>query len=174
MYAVVGCSDCNALWVVEGRPETTGCPRCGTRHQFDRLKRFVRTEDEDAAREVRTAMLADRQGEREAFEGLDSYAEMEAALEAVGADDETYLAANGVDPADVAAAAERAGSGNPNSRSREQVVRDALEDLNRPDEAAVVEYAEEAGVPPEWTRTALEKLVRAGEVTEGSAGYRLL
>src|SRR6056297_2742917 len=77
MYAVVGCSDCQALKIVEGRPETTQCPRCGKRRTFEKLKKFVETDDEDHAREVRSSMLATRQGEGEAFAELDSFSEMD-------------------------------------------------------------------------------------------------
>ena len=49
MYAVVGCSNCRALWVVEDRPETTQCPRCRTSHRFGRLKAFAETDSADAA-----------------------------------------------------------------------------------------------------------------------------
>lgn len=173
VYAVVGCSDCEALWIVEGRPETTGCPRCRSRHRFDALKKFVTTEDEDHARDVRAALLAKRRGEEDAFSSIDSFAELETDLDAVGTDDEEYLAASGIDPEPVAEAGERAKTGN-QTRSRKDVVLDALGDLDHPDEAAVVEYAEERGVPPDYVRSALEKLERAGMVSRGRDDYRLL
>ena len=104
MYAVVGCSECSALWVIEGRPETTQCPRCGSRRKFELRRKFVETEDADAAREVRASMLAERQDLGEAFDGLDSYAEMEARVEEDVIDDDTSLESKGVD-SDAAAAA---------------------------------------------------------------------
>ncbi|PSP75278.1 replication protein H, partial [Halobacteriales archaeon QH_6_68_27] len=75
MYAVVGCSECDMLWVVEGRPETSQCPRCGTRRPYAKRRKFVSTEDEDHAREVRASILANRQGHGDAFAELDSFAE---------------------------------------------------------------------------------------------------
>lgn len=173
VYAVVGCSDCGALWIVEGRPETTGCPRCRSRHRFEALKKFVTTEDEDHARDVRSAILAKRRGEEEAFSTVDSFADLEADLDAAGTDDEEYLAASGIDPEAVAEAGERAMAGR-QSRSRKDVVLDALRDLDSPAEEAVVEYAAERGVPADYVRSALEKLERAGTVTRGRDGYRLL
>ncbi|UWG48812.1 Peptidase A24A, prepilin type IV [Halanaeroarchaeum sp. HSR-CO] len=173
MYAVVGCSDCEALWIVEGRPETTGCPRCGSRHRFEALKKFVTTDDEDHARDVRSALLAKRRGEEDAFARVDSFAELEPALEDVGTTDEEYLAASGIDTEEVAAAGERAMAGN-QSRSRKDVVLDALAALDHPDEAAVVEFAGERGVPADYVRSALEKLERMGRVSRGRDGYRLL
>jgi len=171
MYAVVGCGECEALWIVEGRPETSQCPRCGTTRGYEKRKQFVTTDDEDHAREVRSSMLASRQGHDDAFADLDSFAEMEAYVDEAGVDDETYLAASGVDTDEVAAAAGRT---TPKGGSREGTVREALRELDDPTEAAVVDYAERHGVPPEYTRRALEKLVRAGEVSEHRGAYRLL
>lgn len=170
MYAVVGCSACSALWIVEGRPETTGCPRCGRRRRFDKLKKFVETADEDDAREARAAMLAERGGEREAFDDLGSFAELEAQLDDAGVSDAEYLAESGLDPEEIAAAGE---SGD-ESKSRRETVLDALDDLDRPTEAEVVAYATERGVPDDYVREALGKLVRAGEATENGGRYRRL
>jgi len=178
MYAVVGCGECSALWIVEGRPETSQCPRCGTTRQYDKRRQFLTTDDEDHAREVRASMLASRQGQDDAFAALDSFAELEREIDDAGVDDETYLSGSGVDPEDVAAAADRAGpsSGDAKSpgRSREETVRAALRELDAPSETEVVDYAAERGVPTEYTERALEKLQRAGEVTETEGGYRLL
>jgi len=89
----------------------------------------------------------------------------------VGVDDDTYLAESGIDPEAVAGAGEREAGG---SASREETVRAALRELDDPTEDDVVAYASERGVPEEYTRTALRKLVRAGEVSESRGVYRLL
>ena len=62
MYAVVGCNECDALWVVEGRPESTSCPRCEKRHRFGKLKKFYESEHADEAREARSRLFATRSG----------------------------------------------------------------------------------------------------------------
>ncbi|PSP56086.1 replication protein H [Halobacteriales archaeon QS_1_67_19] len=176
MYAVVGCSDCGALKIVEGRPETTQCPRCGKRRKFEKLRKFVETDDEDHAREVRASMLANRQDEGEAFAELDSFAEMEARVEDAGIDDDEYLEASGVDTDEVAAAAERVEDRSASTRgtSRKETVLAALRELDRPTEDEVVAYAGERGVPDDYVRDALEKLTRRGEVSESRGRYRLL
>ena len=174
MYAVVGCSDCDALRVVEGRPERSECPRCGSSRKFEKLKQFVTTEDPDHAREVRAAMLAKRQGHEDAFADLDSFAEMDRYLDEAGVDDEAYLKASGVDTAAVDAAADRAEQGAGGGQSRKDTVLDALREQDAPTEASVVDYATERGVPAEYVRDALDKLVRRGEVTESGDTYRLL
>jgi hypothetical protein len=175
MYSVVGCSDCEALWIVEGRPATTECPRCGKRHQLKKLKRFVETDDKDHASEVRASMLANRQGQGDAFADLDSFTEMEAHVEEDVIDDREYLERSGVDPDPVEAVGERAQRGtNGPSSSRREIVRSSLEDLDRPTEAAIVGYAEERGVPAKAVETVLEKLRRNGEVVQSDGHYRLL
>jgi hypothetical protein len=175
MYAVVGCSDCQALWVIEGRPDRSQCPRCGTTRAFEKRRQFVTTEDEDHAREVRASMLAARSGHDEAFADLDSFAELDAQVESAGIDDETYLDAAGLDADEVADAAEqKTESAGASGQSREATVREALREVDDPTEAAVVAYAEERGVPPEYTERALAKLRRAGEVSEHRGTYRLL
>jgi hypothetical protein len=175
MYAVVGCGECQALWIVEGRPETSQCPRCGKTRAYEKRREFVTTDDEDHAREVRSSMLAARQGQGDAFAELDSFDEMESYVDEAGIDDETYLAASGIDADEVAAAADRledrSGTGG---QSREETVRQALRELDSPPEERVVEYAAERGVPAEYTRNALQKLVRAGDATESRGRYRLL
>lgn len=173
MYAVVGCSDCSMLWIVEGRPETSQCPRCGTTRQYAKRRKFVSTEDEDHAREVRASMLANRQGQGDAFAELDSFAEMERQIDEVGPSDAEYLEGSGLDADAVTEAGERATEAR-TSRSRKETVREAVRELDEATESAVVEYATERGVDAEYTRRALEKLVRAGEATENRGVYRLL
>jgi hypothetical protein len=171
MYAVVGCSNCGARWIVEGRPETTSCPRCDTRHEFARLKAFGRTEDLAAAREIRASLLAADQDRTEAFESLDAVSAMEAQVESGVVTDEEYLAGKGLDPAAVDGAGESAASG-PSGR-REQLLA-TIETLEEPTHAAVVDQAADRGLDPDWVREALEKLAREGTIVRGSTGYRRL
>jgi len=170
MYAVVGCSDCQALWIVEGRPERSECPRCSKSRNYEKRRQFVTTDDEDHAREVRASMLAARQGQSDAFAELGTFAELEELVDESGIDDETYLAESGLDPDAVAAAADD----DATNKSREEIVRDAIRELSEPTEQSIVEYAEEHAVPPSYTEKVLRKLVRAGEVTESQGRYRLV
>jgi predicted nucleic acid-binding Zn-ribbon protein len=174
MYAVVGCGECGALWIVEGRPETSGCPRCGTTRAHEKRREFVTTDDEDHARDVRASMLAARQGHDEAFADLDSFAEMDEYVDEAGVDDETYLEASGVDAEAVAAAADRAEGGPAGGSSKRETVLAAVRDLDGPDEDAVADYAADRGVSPDEAREILSKLTRAGEITESDGGYRPL
>jgi hypothetical protein len=168
MYAVVGCSDCSALWIVADRPETSQCPRCGTTRKHDKRRKFVETDDEDHAREVRSSMLATRQDQGDAFAELDSFAEMETQL------DDDVLEAAGVDTDEVAAAAERAEGGSGGGQSRKETVLSALRECEEPTEDDVIGYATERGVPADYVRETLTKLQRRGEVTESGGTYRLL
>ena len=174
MYAVVGCSDCRTLWVVEGRPDTTGCPRCGKRHGYDELKRFAETDDADDARQARAALLADREGYGEAFDDLDSFAGMDARAEEGAIDETTYLEASGLDPEPIADAGERAERGTETSSSRTTVVTEALAVLDRPTEAQVLDYAADRGVSAEYAERTLAKLTQRGEISETGGRYRRL
>jgi len=174
-YSVVGCSDCSALWVVEGRPDTTTCPRCGTRHRFERLRSFAETDDAASAKEVRAAMLADRSDHGDAFDEVDPFADLEDEVDDAGMDEETYLESAGVDTEAVADAGDRAerGAGSGGGSHRDTVL-EALRTLDAPTEDDVVAYASDRGVPESFTREALERLARRGRVVESGGTYRLM
>ena len=118
MYAVVGCSDCSALWIVEGRPETTQCPRCGSRKQVEKLKQFVTTDDADHAREVRASMLATRSGHGDAFANLDDFATMDEYVDEDVVSDDEYLESAGIDTDEVEDSESRTPSTNSTTRPR--------------------------------------------------------
>lgn len=174
MYAVVGCSDCAGLWVVENPrdQETATCARCGTRHRTASLRRLFEAEDRATAVEARGTMLARRAGEGAAFDAVPSGDDLERAAEAAGVDDEAYLAARGVDPEAAAAAGDRADSGSGGDRA--SVVREAVRTQDDPDEAAVASYATARGVPEDAARDLLARLVRRGEASVDDGAYRLL
>jgi DNA-directed RNA polymerase subunit RPC12/RpoP len=174
MYAVVGCSECSNLWMIEGRSETTQCPRCGSRKAYEKRKKFVETDDADHARDVRASMLANRQGEGDAFAKLDSFADLEDDVAGGVVDDAEYLEASGLDVDEVEAAGDRDPRGSSRSGSKKEIVERALAELERPTENEVVEYAGERGVSAEYVRNALEKLARRGEVSESRGRYRRL
>ncbi|WP_254840562.1 DUF5817 domain-containing protein [Natronomonas marina] len=165
MYSVVGCSECRNLWVVEGRPETTQCSRCRTRHRFEKLKAFAETDSSEAAARVRSSMLADRADDGE-FVDPD-----EIDPDSVGMSDGEFLAASGLDAETVSDAGERATAASP---SRQEAVRAALRELEEPTAEEVAARAAEHGVDREYVERALEKLRRRGEVTETGGCYRLL
>ncbi len=169
MYAVVGCSECNSFWVIEGRPETTNCPTCGKRHRFTKLKKFTETDDADAAREARTTLLTNRSDH--APDELDSFTELESQAESGGLSDEEYIEQSGLDAKRVSAAGERA---TQRSQSRMDTIRKALSELDQPTEEEIAAYARERDVPTEFTERALERLVQQGDVSEHRGEYRLL
>ncbi|QCS43804.1 DUF5817 domain-containing protein [Natrinema versiforme] len=174
MYAVVGCSECSNLWIIEGRSETTQCPRCGSRKAYEKRKKFVETDDAAHARDVRASMLANRQGEGEAFAELDSFAALEDDVADGVVDDAEYLEQAGLDVEEVEAAGDRDPRGPSRSGSKKEIVEGALEVLDEPTEAEVVDYASERGVGAEYVRDVLEKLTRRGVVSESRGRYRLL
>lgn len=169
MYAVVGCSSCSALWMLEGRQGTARCPRCGTTHQYEKLKRFVETDDPDHAREVRASMLANRSGHGDAFAAVDSFAELDAQVETPVIDDEEYLEGSGIDSDEVDV--EESGT---RSKSRREIVLEAVERCEEPTAESIRSYATDRGVPTDYVDRALEKLVHGGELTEVRGRYRRL
>ena len=171
MYAVVGCGECSTLWVVEGRPETTTCPSCRTRHRFGALKKFAETADADAAREARTTLLTARSDH--APDELDSFSALESQAEAGGLDEDEFLEASGLDAERVRAAGEEATESRGN-KSRMDIVREALSSLDNPTEDDVIAYTNSRNVPREFTKRALERLVQQGEASEHRGRYRLL
>ncbi|WP_018258845.1 DUF5817 domain-containing protein [Halomicrobium katesii] len=96
-YAVVGCSECQSLWLLEDdNSQAAHCPTCGTRHQRDALRPLAQAEDRDVASQQRTALLADRAGAADA--DLDPYWAQDARAAEVVVDDRTYLNGLGVAP----------------------------------------------------------------------------
>jgi hypothetical protein len=176
MYHVVGCSDCSALRIVEGRPDRSSCGRCGSSAAFSSLKKFVSTESADHAREVRASMLANRQGEAEAFARVEAFSELTDAVADGVVDDDEFLEASGLDADAANAAGERATSGRASTsgQSKREVVLEALAELDAPSEDDVVGYASERGVERSFVERALEKLRRSGEVTRANGTYRRL
>ncbi|MGQ4556812.1 DUF5817 family protein [Halobellus sp. GM3] len=178
MYVVVGCSDCEHLWLVRNlrAAETATCPRCGRTHRTKTLRRLAEDEDREAARQARSALLAKRGGNSEAFAKTAHVAEMEREVDERGVDDREYLEGAGLDADEVAAAGERAGEGAQagSSGSQLDVVREALSVCDAPTAEDVVAYAEERGVPGEKAREILEKLTRRGDASESRGTYRLL
>lgn len=171
MYAVVGCTDCGSLWVLEVGGDSATCPRCGKRHDTDRLKHFAEAEDADEAREARAAIVANR---RDAGDAAPSFGDLEAAVDVEVVDEATRLKDAGIDPEAVAEAGERAAGGTGGTRTRREVVLGAFEEHERPDAATIRAYAVEHGVPEAYVDRALEKLRRAGEISETAEGYRRL
>ena len=176
MYAVVGCNQCAAMWLLSD-PETSDsatCPRCGKTHRTAKLKRFFESEDRAAAREARAALLAKKQDQSAAFAEVDHVSELERAVDEAGIDDREYLEASGIDADAVDEAGARAEGGGSASRTRTEVVRDAVETAEEPTEANVVARASESGVPAEAAREILTKLTRRGELSESQGRYRVL
>lgn len=173
MYAIVGCSSCSNLWLIEGRSKTVQCPRCGSRRPYEKRRKFLETDDPDHAREVRASMLASRQGESDAFARVDAFGDLEDTVEDGVIPDEEYLEAAGLDVDELAAAGDR-NTRQPSSQSKRAVVEEALETLESPTEADIVDYATDRGVEATYVQSALEKLVRRGAVSESRGTYRLL
>lgn len=176
MYAVVGCNNCRMLWLLSDprASKTAQCPRCGKTHQTKKLKQIFESDDRTAAQQARSALLAKKQGQSEAFADVDHVVDLESQTDQPVVDDREYLEAAGLDAEEVAAAGDQSAGG---SKSRDKIVREAVDAAggdDRPTESEIVDYASERGVPTEKASELLIKLCRRGEASESGGRYRLL
>ncbi|GAB7095890.1 DUF5817 domain-containing protein [Halolamina litorea] len=171
MYAVVGCTECGTYWLLTDPRESDSatCPKCGRRHQTKKLKRFYETEDREAARQTRAALLAKKHGDSEAFADVAHVSELEAKVEESGLSETEYLEASGIDADEVQAAGDTSRS---SSRSRDEKVRDAVREGGT--EAEILSRAVDDGVPRGAAEKLLEKLRRQGEVIQSGGELRLV
>ncbi len=171
MYAVVGCTECGTYWLLTDPTESDSatCPKCGRRHQTKKLNRFYETEDREAAREARAALLAKKHGDSAAFDEVAHVSELEERVEESGLSEREYLEQSGIDADEVQDAGDTSKSA---SRSRDEKVRDAVQEGGT--EAEIIERAVEDGVPRGAAEKLLEKLRRQGEVIESGGELRLV
>jgi len=176
MYAVVGCNNCGALWLLSDPDSSTtaGCQRCGKTHQVRKLKRFFESDDRNAAREARAALLAKKHGDSAAFADVAHVADLEAQTDEPVVEDHEYLEAAGLDADAVAAAGAHSSR---SSKSRDEIVREAVAAAggdDKPTEAEIIDYAVDHDVPAEKASELLIQLCRRGEASESGGRYRLV
>ncbi len=173
MYAVVGCTGCGGYWLLTDplAQDSATCPTCGKTHQTEKLRTFHESESRAEAVEARSALLADKHDESDQFAEVADAGTMERAIEdgETGVGEREYLERSGLDADEVAEAGDVSGGG---SRSRDEIVRDAVESAD--DRTAILSYATDHGVPESAAEDLLDKLRRRGEVTEAGGTYRLL
>lgn len=176
MYAVVGCNNCSNIWLLSDADaaQTANCSRCGKTHQTRKLRRFFESDDHAEARQARAAILAGKQGANDEFQNVDSVAEMERQLDESGIGDREFLERSGFGTAQIDEIEAASDVSQTSSRSRQDIVTDAIREYDRPTEEEIVAYATDHGVPAEAARTLLEKLTQRGEASESRGRYRLL
>lgn len=59
-YALVGCSECEWLWIVGTAADRVSCSRCGHTYPLDRLKQFAASDDRADVVAARTERLQRR------------------------------------------------------------------------------------------------------------------
>lgn len=163
MYQVVGCGECGALWLITSQPETTRCPRCGTRYATDNLRILAASDDQETARQARAQLLASRQGVDEPagiFEATVDVPNEAVDLEEFGVDPDLMT----TDPDHEAKSA----------RSQRAILMAGLRDLDEPTHEEIEEFATARGISAEYVESALEKLVQDGAIRKDSDTYRLL
>lgn len=168
MYAVVGCSECGTLWIVETGTASAQCPRCRTRHRTAKLRSIATCEDADRARELRSRLLAERADHETSFSSVESFVGLEEAAERPVVDDATYLSAADIDPAALEASIED----DPPRRSRSEIVLEAIDRVEDPTREAVVAYATDRDVPEAFAERLLDRGLENGIVTVADGRFR--
>jgi len=171
MYAVVGCTECGTYWLLTDpkRSDSATCPKCGRRHQTKKLRTFYETDDREAAREARAALLAKKHGDSAAFDEVAHVSELEAKVEDSGMSETEYLEQSGLDVDEVSEAGDVSAE---TSRSRDEKVRDAVREGGT--ESEIVSRAVDDGVPRDAAEKLLEKLRRQGELIQSGGELRLV
>lgn len=167
MYNVVGCGECGALWLITDVPETTQCPRCGTRHSTDNLRILAASDDQATARQARAQLLASRQGVDDPSGILEATVDVPIASPS----DSRHEADDRGDP-DLMLTDHDQEAGS--ARSQREILMAGLRDLDEPTHDEILEFATARGISAEYVESALEKLVRDGAIRKESDTYRLL
>lgn len=166
MYEVVGCRSCGALWIREGEADTATCSRCRTRYQVDRLRTLGEADSIEAAREIRSRLIADRADYGGIVAG---YGELDGDGNDGVVSDESYLQAHGIDPQTVSEA------GEPPKvvrRAGWDVVLDAIGEVENATPDGILPVAKASGLSETDVTEILERLHQDGRVTRDGDEYR--
>ncbi|XGI83255.1 DUF5817 domain-containing protein [Halorutilales archaeon Cl-col2-1] len=162
MYSVVGCSNCESVKIVEGRPKTTTCHSCGKTLKFDSLRVFHETDDLEEAKEARSLMLAKRNDMETLYNGLMEEDVFNTKVEENFGEDE-LLDEKGVDTEEIKEARERKSSKSGVSKPQKRIVMDAVENIESPTDDDIIEYARQRGVDEERTEEIIDSMCIEGE-----------
>lgn len=167
MYAVVSCSDCRHLWIIEERPETTTCPRCGTQRGRSKRRTFARSQRVAEVRDLRSSLLADRSEATDLDQPVFSTIESEVADGVIS--DDRELTAAGLDPK---AVADRVAPETNAGASNTEVIERAVQTVEPATEHQILDYAVDRGLDSGTAKRLLQKLVRTGGVVQDGQEYR--
>jgi len=175
MYAVVGCNECAAMWLLMD-PQTSDSARCPPLREDasdDETQAVLRVGGPRGGPRGRAALLAkkrDERGVRRTRPRLGARARRRRVgnrrprvPRSVG--DRRRRRRRGGRPRE---------GGESDSRSRSEIVRDAVATVDEPTEENVVAHASDHGVPPPRRPEILTRLARRGELSESGGRYRAL
>ena len=151
MYSVVGCNNCQTVWIVEMHPENVKCPRCNKKHKFKKLRKFVETLDIDIARKKRSEWISKKM--RNSISGWD--------IEDKNIDDNTYF----IGPDQIQ---EKYRIGE---NKKDRLIRIIQESKGITEQEIIRKMENETGEKQEIEKQ-LEKLLYLGEITENRGKYR--
>lgn len=164
MYSVVGCRKCEALWIVEDRPETTQCTRCRKRYQFKKLTKFAQSSDLGTIQQQRSKMLADRSEDGQYIDPA------QISVSDTGIDDEEYLSQQGLD-LDLVDELTTNDQTVP-FKDTKQIILEAIENLDTPTFESICQYAQDREITRTTCEEFLEKLRMEGTLIKQNGRYR--
>jgi len=164
MYTVVVCSECQCVWIVNGRPERSKCRRCGKNRLFKKLKKYSQHEDAEVAKLARAKTQAVIDDQKEHFERAFERGVLQEEIDQAINDDE-YLSGLGLDADEIENAAEEILESPRERNSEKKIVRKAVKDQGSPTIDDVLDYAKEYELSESKAILCLERILRSGDLS---------
>jgi hypothetical protein len=169
MHHVVGCSNCDNLWIAYDEPKTTSCTLCGERYKFRKLKKLYSDPDEEKAKQALTLKQAEVNDVEHIEEKLRNSKMFDTDVKRAISDEE-YLKRKGV-----SVDGDEDDGTDFSSLSDEELVMEAVSEVDEPTEENIISFTEQYGVSEKKTREMIDRLCLNGEAMRKRNGeIRLL
>lgn len=150
-YTVVSCNDCEDVWIVKDKPETSRCPNCGKTRKFKLLKKYKSVDSIDKARLIRAKVKATIAGNEDEF-------------------------GKAIDDGHIIAGDDAFSTGgsfmSSGSKSFEETVKEAIEEYGTLSE--IKEHCEEHGYGGSRAEEYIEKKKQQGEIIKQNGTLRFI
>lgn len=150
-YTVVSCANCEEVWIVEGNPERSQCPRCEKTRKFKLLKKYRSYDDIEKARIVRAKVKAAIGGNEDGFNQ---------------AFEDGSISAKDIDIFSGSRFSKN------QSKSFDEIVKEGISKSDTIDE--VVEYCEQRGYGEEKVKKYIEKKKVKGDIIQSGNSIRFV
>lgn len=150
-YTVVSCNECEDVWIVKDKPETSKCPTCGKARKFKLLKKYKSVDVIEKARLIRAKVKASIADNDEEFGEAIEEGE-------IIAGDDAFTTGSRFD--------------NNSSKSFKDVVKDAIEEKDTVEE--IKEYCEEHDYDGSRAERYIDKKKQQGEIIKQDGSLRFI